>query len=160
MEKDTVTKPVMIIEKTKVDSMQVLLISDTGNTQDLSKLFENDYTELFKFVFANNLIPGTPMAFHLNITDPMRVEIAVPVNKIPPVLTGRINSKTLEGGNAVVLHYIGPYDEMGTAYNRLHEWIKTNNIQPLDISFEVYLNDPASAKSKYELKTDIYLMVR
>jgi effector-binding domain-containing protein len=155
-QQDTIKKPLIIIEKTIVKPIQVLFISDTARIPDVSKLFENDYAELFKFIFSNGLTPGNPMATHLTYEYPMQLEVAVPVNKVPTQLTGRIKSRNIDGGNAVVLHYTGNYEAMPQAYDSLRQWIKDNHIQPGGLSYEVYLNDPGSVKSKDDLKTDIY----
>ena len=57
----------------------------------------------------------------MNYENPIGVEAAVAVTKIPAGLPGRIKSKTIQGGNAVVLPYTGWRDDIGTAYDELNE---------------------------------------
>ena len=61
------------------------------------------------------------MAIYLNYENPIGVEAAVAVTKIPAGLPGRIKSKTIQGGNAVVLPYTGCCDDMETTYDELNE---------------------------------------
>jgi len=37
-------------------------------------------------------------------------DIAVQVHKAPGQLTGGVQFKTLDGGNAIIVHYKGPYE--------------------------------------------------
>lgn len=160
MIQDTVKKPTVILEKVILKPMQILYISDTGNMASLSKVFEKDYGELFNFIGSNGLTPGKVMGFYFSYNDPIVLEVAVEVNKIPAELPGRIRSKIVEGGDAVVAHYTGAYEEMQIPYSQLAQWVTDNNRQANGLPFEVYLNGPADVKDNSELKTDIYQMLK
>jgi effector-binding domain-containing protein len=156
---DTV-KPSVIIEKITLEKMNVLYIPDTSEIATLTKAFESGYAELFSFIGSKGLKPGKVMAFYHNYADPISLEIAVEVDKIPSVLEGRLRSKVVEGGEAVVVHYTGPYEQMDLPYHAITRWLKENNREAKGMPFESYLNDPAMVKDKYQLKTDIYQMLK
>lgn len=160
MIQDTVKKTSVSLEQVVLNPMNILLIRDTSEMAGLPKVFENDYGELFKFIGENALRPGKVMAFYLNYQDPITLEAAVEVDRVPEQLSGRIKSKVIEGGDAVVAHYTGPYEEMETPYNEIAKWLKENDKQARELPFEVYLNEPSQVKDKYGLKTDVYQMLK
>ena len=140
--------------------MTILFISDTADDMaGVGTVFANNYPELFRFININGIIAEKVMAFYPSYNKPILVEVAVQVNKLPDTLSGKIRSKTIAGGDAIVAHYKGPYEQMGIAYQEVTRWIKDNNKKVNGLPFEVYLNDPATVKNKYELKTDVYQLI-
>jgi len=156
MLQDTIKKTNVVLEKVFLEPFNVLLIRETTGISALSKIFEADYGEIFSFIKKNELKAGRVMAFYLDYEDPVTLEAGVEVDKIPGYLNGRIESKFVAGGEAVLAHYTGPYEEMETPYNEIKKWLKENNREARELPFEVYLNDPSQVKDKYELKTDVY----
>ena len=49
---------------------------------------------------------------------------------------------------------------METPYNEIAKWLKENDKQARELPFEVYLNEPSQVKDKYELKTDVYQLLK
>ena len=161
MVNDTFKKPTVVLETVFVNPMTVLFISDTAaDMNSISKIFANDYGELFTFINQSGLKPMKVMAFYLSYENPLTLEAAVEIDKLTATLTGRIKSKIVEGGNAVVGHYTGPYEEMEMPYKTIIQWVKDNNKQAKGLPFEVYLNSPDTVKDKYDLKTDIYQLLQ
>ena len=64
------------------------------------------------------------------------------VDKAPVQLTGGVQFKNIEGGDAVVMHYKGPYEKIEKAYLQIDDWLKKNNKLKAGPPMEVYLNDP------------------
>ena len=157
---DTSKLPSLQIEQQVLKTMTIIYIPDTVNMSGLNKVFESAYGELFIFLTKNKILPGKVMAFYHNYSDPIAVEAAVEVGNVPDALTGRIKLRIVEGGNAVVVHYTGPYEEMETPYNALTKWLKDNHKKATGLPFEAYINDPSMVKDKYELKTDIYQLIK
>lgn len=156
---DTLKKPMVSLEKNIQAQMTILFVSDTTPMNGLTKIFQKRYGELYPFIYKNGLKPGKAMAFFLNYNDPVAMETAVEVDRIPAQLSGKIKVRVVEGGAVVVAHYTGPYEEIVIGYNAITRWLNENNIEPKGKPFEVYLNNPASVKDKYDLKTDIYQFV-
>lgn len=157
---DTIQQPAVSLEQVVLQPMTVLFISDSSDMAGLSKVISSGYGELFAFINQNGLKPGKVMAFYLSYANPVSLQTAVEVDKVPSTFTGRIQSKTVEGGNAVVAHYTGPYEEMELAYKAITKWVKDNNKQSKGMPFEVYLNSPDMVKDKHELKTDVYQLLQ
>jgi effector-binding domain-containing protein len=157
---DTIKKPTVTIEKILLDPMIALMICDSTDLSVIGKVFERDYEEIFTFIHDNGLRPGKFMAFYLDFNNPISLEVAVEVDKIPGKLPGRIKSKMIDGGDAIVAHYKGPYEKIGLSYHSISQWLKDNHKQAKGLPFECYLNVPAYVNDKYELKTDIYQLLK
>lgn len=155
---DTIPKPIVTVQKMVVSPMSVLYIRDSATVSGLSKVFEKAYSELFSFAGSNKLKPLKTIAFYQSYI-PLLLDVALEVDKIPTHLTGRVQSKIVNGGEAIVAHYTGSYEQMEVAYNALTKWLKENNRTAKGLPFESFLNDPASVKNKYELKTDVYQLL-
>lgn len=159
MQQDTLKKS-LVLEKVMVKPFKVLYITDTTSMAEISKAIGKDYGELYSFIGQQHLKPGRAMAFYESYSDPITMDVAVEVDHEPAPLSGRIKSRTIEGGEAVVAHYTGPYEEMEGPYNEITKWLRDNNRQPREMPFEVYLNSPSEVKDKTELKTDVYQMLK
>jgi effector-binding domain-containing protein len=158
---DTTRRPVFTLEDTIVSAMNLLTIRDTAATMaDLSHVIGRGYGELFAFVNQNGLRPGKLMAFYYSYQPPFILDIAVQVGQRPGTLTGRIKLKEISAGNAVVAHYHGPYDQIGIAYTAIYDWLRQQNKSANGPPFEVYLNDPMSVKDPFDLRTDVYQLIR
>jgi hypothetical protein len=59
------------------------------------------------------------MAWYYSSQPPWPIDVAVETNKIPSQLTGRIQTRTLEGGEVLIAHMWGPYDQAGRAIQKL-----------------------------------------
>lgn len=160
MFQDTVKRTHITLEQVVLDPINVLYIRDTAAMAGLSKVFEKDYGEIFDFIGENGLKPGRVMAFYLNYKNPITLEAAVEVDRVPASLSGRIRSKVVPGGDAIVAHYTGPYEELEKPYNEIGNWLKEHAHEAREIPFEVYLNGPKDVKDNYELKTDVYQLLK
>jgi len=76
------------------------------------------------------------------------------------MMTGRIKGKKIMGGDAVVVHYQGPYDQIGLAYSAIAKWLVEHKQKPLQQPFEIYMNDPGTVKDPQLLRTDVYQKIQ
>ncbi len=127
---------------------------------DISRLLSKDYGELFSFIYQNGLKPGKTMAFYYSSQLPFIMEAAVEVDKLPAQTTGRIKINKLNGGYAVIAHYKGPYDRVSIAYTAIGNWLKQQNKSAAGAPFEVYLDDPSTVKDPFDLRTDVYQLIK
>ena len=97
---------------------------------------------------------GAPFAAYYNIDmQDLDVEIGFPVSN---ALAGEDNIQASEvpGGNLAFAIHIGPYGEIGSAYEALTQFVKEQGYESTGISFEFYLNDPEMT-SQDQLQTRI-----
>lgn len=152
------TIPVKItLEKTAFNDMNILYITDTAATTDgIKDVLGKAYGEIMQFVQQNHLQPLKFMAWYGSAQPPWIMNIAVEVNTIPEAATGRIHSRIQPGGEVLIAHILGPYDQVGQAYSAIGKWMNENHRQAKSAPFEVYVNDPASVKDPSEIQTDVY----
>jgi len=152
------TSPVNVqLEKTTVKDMSVLFIADTAKTDEaIKEIFEKDYGELMQFIQQNKLQPLKFMAWHYTTQAPWALDVAIETNQLPAQLSGRIQSRTQTGGEMLIAHVRGAYDQLGQAYAQIEKWMKENNQKAKTTPFEIYINNPFTVKDPSEIRTDIY----
>ena len=161
LSEDTARKPAITLEESAVAPMIVLVIKDTAaTTNDISAVLSKSYPELFTFVRQNGLKPGKLMAFYYSSQPPFVMEAGVEIDKMPNQTGGRIKINKVNGGNALIAHYSGPYDQIEIAYTAISNRLKEKNKVAGAPPFEVYLNDPYSVKDPFNLKTDVYQLLQ
>lgn len=148
------------VSRITMQSINVVYVTDTAvTTESFSPKMGKGYGVLFTLIGQQQLKPGKVMAIYHNMTPPWIFDIAVEVDKEPMQLSNGVQFKTIGGGNAVVVHYKGPYEQIEKAYQQIDEWLSKNNKLRAGPPIEVYLNDPAMVKDKNELLTDVYQLI-
>ena len=145
------------LESTTFKDMSVLYINDTAtSTEAIKNVLGKDYGELMQCISINKLQPLKFMAWYYSTQPPWYMDAAVQTPGAPEQITGRIKSRIQKGGEVIIAHMWGPYDQVGKAYSKIEIWMKENNRKAGSAPFEVYLNDPAAVKSPSEIRTDVY----
>jgi effector-binding domain-containing protein/uncharacterized protein YndB with AHSA1/START domain len=150
-------EPKMMVETIKTAHFQVLTILDTAAIQsDIGPVLQKAYGEIGELINKDQLtFTSAPLAWFYSNSGPYVLEAAIPVNKAPGNTTGRIKYKTVPAENAVVVHFYGPYEETNLAYAKIQDWLKANNKKAKGTPYDVYVDDPTTKKSMYEVRTDI-----
>ena len=154
---DTIIPVKLKLEKTNFGDMVVLFIKDTAlTTSDIQPLIFKGYGELMQFMDANQLKPLKFMAWYYATQAPWPFDIAIEADQKPAQVSGRIQSRIQAGGEVIIVHMWGPYDQAGQAYEQIDKWLQENNRKAKGWPFEVYINDPSTVKDPSEIQTDIY----
>ena len=157
MKQDTITPVKVKLEQTSFNDMNILFIADTASTTaSISDVLGKGYGELTQFVSANKLQAKKFLAWYYAMRPPWPVDVAVETDKKPEATTGRIHSRTQPGGEVIIAHMWGPYDQVSEAYIEIQNWLKENNRKAKGNPFEVYINNPDMVKDPSEIQTDIY----
>ena len=86
-------------------------------------------------------IDGLAFAIHHTVSpDEVDVELGFPV--IGDVDVGRVHTVTLDGGLAACTVHMGPYEEVGSAYEAVSAWVQLHGKRVIGSPREVYLNEP------------------
>lgn len=97
---------------------------------------------------------GAPFTLYHNMDmDALDIEIGMPVSR-PLTGQGEVKAGELPGGKWATCLHVGPYMEVGPAYDALTEWVKTEGYVPTGIAIEFYLNDPGETPES-ELQTEV-----
>jgi len=158
--------PTIQIEETTTKPMSVIYIRDTANdSKEIgTKLGQIYGGELGAFMKKNSLkMVGAPLAWYNGNTAPFIFDAGVPVDKLPAKTEGRVKSKQVAGGKAVVAHFYGPYELTPKGYAAVEEWLKQHpdkvGAGP-HTSYEIYIGDPGVEKDPYKILTDIVFPIK
>lgn len=156
MLQDTIPNIRIQLEKTEFHDMQILYIHDSAQTTTaISDVLGKGYGEMMQYLQINKLVPMKFMAWYYSSQPPWSIDIAVETNGKPGALTGRIQSRIQPGGEVIIAHMWGPYNQVSEAYKQIGNWLKNNNRKPKGATFEIYLNDPSAVKDPSEIRTDV-----
>ena len=72
--------------------------------------------------------------------------------------SGEISAGILQKGKYVQSMHYGPYQKVGETYKKMISWIKQNNLDIMNESVEIYLNDPRKTK-KEDLQTIVLIPI-
>jgi len=72
--------------------------------------------------------------------------------------SGEISAGILPKGKYVQSMHYGPYQKVGETYKEMISWIKQNNLDIMNESVEIYLNDPRNTKKK-DLQTIVLIPI-
>ncbi len=86
-------------------------------------------------------IAGHPFARYLSFGDRIEAEAGFPFagTLIP---TDRVLPSTIPGGRAATTTHVGPYDEIGPAWERAMAWMGAHQLEAAGPPWEAYLTGP------------------
>lgn len=87
-------------------------------------------------------IDGLPFAIHHEMA-PGGIDLELGFPVLGEVEVGRVHSTTLDGGRVACVVHMGPYEEVGSAYDALTRWVQLHGERVVGPPREVYLNEPA-----------------
>jgi len=115
------------ISKITLQPMSVIYVVDTATTtNDISLKMEKSYGILFSVIGRHQLNFGKIMAIYHTSSAPWIFDVAIEVDNAASQQPAGIQFKTTDGGDAIVLHYKGPYEQISRAYEQIDEWLKKN----------------------------------
>jgi effector-binding domain-containing protein len=116
------------------------------------------FPQVFGFIGANNIKPDSaPMAKYKVAGDKYEMEggLIVPEGTKG---SGEIVASELPAGKAAFAVHVGAYDKLPDTYKAMADWLKSKNLKPSNVGWEIYVTDPSQAKPD-EIKTEVYLLV-
>jgi effector-binding domain-containing protein len=158
-----VQEPSMTVEETITSKKILVYVTDSAaSTAEITQKFMKIIpVELGGFLKKKNLqMTGPPLAWYNGNKAPFIFDIAAQVNKLPPATEGRIKTKEIPVGKAVVVHFYGPYELSWKAYPVADTWIKEHHKIAAGAPYEVYMGDPGAEKDPYKVLTDVVFPVK
>jgi effector-binding domain-containing protein len=132
-----------------------LVIRTRAAVQSLPQVVGEAYAAIMQYAGRSGFQPsGAPfVAYHNMDMQDLDMEIGFPFDRKLPgkdnILAGEI-----PGGKAAACLHVGPYDQVGAAYEALQKWMQANGHVPTGVAYEFYLNDP-QATPPAELQTQV-----
>ena len=140
-----------------VHDQGVASITDHVSMETIGDAIGAGFGELAHVVQAQRAaISGPPFVVYHDVIDEENdgdIEVCIPVSgAVEP--TGRVESKTLDGGAVASTLHKGPYAEIAPAYHAISSWITQNGHSMTGPPREIYLNDPTQV-GEDELLTEV-----
>lgn len=125
------------------DAQPAVTVRTTCSVQELSSLLGQTYGRLMQYLGqAGQQAVGPPfVAYHNDDMDALDVEIGFPVAEALPG-EGEVQPGEMPGGEFATCMHVGPYDQVGGAYEALSAWMEEQGHTLGGPWYEVYLNDP------------------
>jgi len=88
-------------------------------------------------------VAGHPFARYLSFGDRIEAEAGFPfAGTLVPTRPDRVMQTMLPGGRAVTTTHVGPYDEIGKAWDRAIAWMGEHQLECAGPAWEAYLTGP------------------
>jgi effector-binding domain-containing protein len=119
------------------------------------------YQQLYESLARQSIAPAGParLVYRQMEDDAWRIEPCVPVaGSVRP--EGDLEVHDMEGGRAVTALHVGPYDELGIAWDEVSKWVAARGHKTSAQPYDVYLNDPSEVDDPAELRTELVWPIR
>ena len=101
------------------------------------------------------IVTGMPFMRYLSMNGTFRIQAGMPVAE-QAAGSSEIRSDELPGGKAATTVFLGPYHEVGAAWDALNAWREERGMEIGYGGWDVYENDPSEVAGPSELRTRIY----
>jgi effector-binding domain-containing protein len=120
-----------------------LVIRTRTPVQSLPQVVGQAYGAIMEYAGRLGVWPsGAPfVAYYNKDMEDLDMEIGFPFGA-ELAGQGSILAGEIPGGKAAACLHVGPYDQLGIAYESLREWMQANEYEPVGVAYEFYLNDP------------------
>jgi effector-binding domain-containing protein len=143
-----------------VSEQTTACINTTTSLTELPKVLGEGYGEIMGLIGKQGLTPeGPPYVLYRNEDmENLDIELGIPVaGDVDP--EGRVVSGKLPGGKTAVAVHTGPYDTIGSTYEKLTGFIKEQGYEPEGLCWESYVDDPGIVPPE-ELKTEVFFPLK
>jgi effector-binding domain-containing protein len=119
------------------------VIRTTVPLSGIAAALSSIYSEVIAYLSRIGLTPLEAFARYTIHDGGTRVGMEAGFSTTGPVQPeGRIEAGSLPGGEAATVLHVGPYDQVGDAYEAVEAWLKEKGREPAGHPWEVYLSMP------------------
>lgn len=144
------------IEVITLKPQPVLVMEDEVAPEELGAALGRMLPAVHGYVSQQGaVITGMPFMRYLEMADKFRIQAGMPVAESIPG-TDDIKADELPGGKAATTVFLGPYHEVGAAWDAINAWREERG---MDIGFggwDIYENDPSEVSDPKEIRTRLY----
>ncbi len=136
-------------------SQPALVIRTRAPVESLPPVLGQAWGAIIEYAGQLGIHPsGGPFVAYYNMDmQDLDMEIGFPFGE-KAVGKGDILAGEIPGGKAAAYLHVGPYDQLGVAYETLQQWMQTNGYMPTGVAYEFYLNSPQETPPA-ELQTQL-----
>jgi effector-binding domain-containing protein len=148
------------IEEVKISQTYFMYVHDSAAAANIGEHLGKDYGMIGQASGKQKLtMTGAPFAIYYNGgTEAWAFDAGAPFDKKGKD-DGVVKAGERHGGNAVLVHYYGPYMGVSKAHAQAHEYITKNNKKITGAPWESYVTDPMTEKDTMKWKTEVYYPV-
>jgi effector-binding domain-containing protein len=132
-----------------------LVIRTRTSVQMMPQVLGQAWGAIVQYAGRIGIQPSGPpfVAYHNMDMKDLDLEIGFPFVQ---QLTGKgeILAGEIPAGRAAGCLHVGPYNQVGAAYEALQKWMEACGYTPSGVAYEFYLNDPQSTPAA-ELQTQV-----
>jgi effector-binding domain-containing protein len=147
------------VEETQLGDTPVLGIRMKTNLARIGEDSGRCFGAIYGYAGQAGLIPAGPpfiLYFEMEVQEDFEIEVCAPVAGEGKG-EGEIEYRVLPGGSFITTTHVGPYDEVGGAYQALFSHAKDKGLKVVMPAREVYLTDPTQVKSPAENVTQVLI---
>jgi effector-binding domain-containing protein len=131
------------VSTARLPATNALAIRATVELRELPTFIEHAFSELTKTLHAQGAQPIDPPFVRYHSFSPQSVEVEAVMCCANPVQgKGRAVPLTLEASEAAIVRHVGPYAQIGPAYDALRLWLEEHGKHATQAPREVYLTRP------------------
>ncbi len=144
----------------ELPAQPVLSIRAKSAVQELPQLLGASFGAIAQYLGGLGENPaGAPFVGYYNMDmQNLDIEIGFPVSR-PLAGQGNIQPSQVFGGKVATCLYVGPYSDVGPAYEALTQFVKDKGFEASGVAYEFYLNDPQTVQPS-ALQTQIYFTLK
>ena len=143
------------IEVIELTPQPALVVETECAPGEFGDVLAASFGRVFQHMGARSAQPhGMPFMRYLDMGDDwFRIQAGIPSDLHGE---GDIQAIELPGGKSATTLFLGPYDEVGDAWDELRAWAVKRGLDTMG-GWDVYENDPTSVSDPAELRTRLYL---
>lgn len=139
------------VEQVDLPAARTLVVRGHTAFSDIAEFLGRAFAETVAAATTQGLgLAGPPFGRYQPAEDGWDVEAGFPVAG-SPAPAGRVEVSSLPAGAAVKVLHQGRYDDVGSAYRALEEWIAGHGFKANGQAWESYLDEPNAPKPRTEI---------
>jgi effector-binding domain-containing protein len=142
MTEATGTRPALTPEIIELPARSAAVVRIEGQVADMPRMMGEAFDLTSRAITGSGAsFAGHPFARYFAFGERIEAEVGFPFSgTVTP--TDRVHVCELPGGRAVTTTHVGPYDQIGDAWNRATTWMKEHGLEQAAPGWEAYLTGP------------------
>jgi effector-binding domain-containing protein len=141
------------VQLRRLEETNTAVVRTRVSLSDIGAVMPEIFKEVYEYLELNQ-IPLLGQAFGCYVIHQQENQVEIEAGfttAVPIQSAGRIQPGTLPEGEAAVCLHVGPYEEIGPAYDTIVKWIREQGRQQAGPPWEVYLSMPAETPAQTEV---------
>jgi effector-binding domain-containing protein len=144
----------------EVDPQPIVSIRERHPMSEIPAFMGRTFGVLFTRLGQQGIPPAGPpfVIYHEFGPETVDAEVCVPVGTVIAA-TADMVSRELPAATVVRTLHVGPYEELGAAYEALNDWIALHGTEASGPPRERYLNGPGEGAAPADYRTELEMPV-